>query len=71
MKNYGGLLDNQTWYANSWAQQKLPMFGFRTHTTARSPLEQSSIKPAKFDCPVAQQNFLLLATVHDCETGFI
>ena len=25
---------------------------------------------AKFDCPVAHQKFSLLATVHDCETGF-
>ena len=24
---------------------------------------------AKFDCPVAYQNFSLLATVHDCEIG--
>ena len=24
---------------------------------------------AKFDCPVAHQNFSLLATAHDCETG--
>ena len=26
---------------------------------------------AKFGCPVACQNFLLLATAHDCETGLI
>ena len=26
---------------------------------------------AKFDCPVARQNFPLLATAHDCETGFL
>ena len=25
---------------------------------------------AKFDCPVACRNFSLLATAHDCETGF-
>ena len=24
---------------------------------------------AKFDCPVARQNFSLLPTAHDCETG--
>ena len=24
---------------------------------------------AKFDCPVARQNFSMLATAHDCETG--
>ena len=27
-------------------------FGFRTHTTALRPMEQSSILAAKFDCPV-------------------
>ena len=32
-------------------------------------MEQSSILSGKFDCPVARQNLLLLATVHDCETG--
>ena len=25
----------------------------------------------KFDCPVAHQNFSLLATAHDCETGVL
>ena len=30
-------------------------------------MEQSSFLSAKFDCPVARQNFSLLATVHDCE----
>ena len=42
----------------------------RTHTTALSPKEQSSILSAKFDCPVACQNCSLFATTHDCETGF-
>ena len=32
-------------------------------------MEQSSILSAKFDCQVAHQEFLLSATVHDCETG--
>ena len=32
-------------------------------------MEQSSILSAKLDCPVAHQNFSLLATVHDGETG--
>ena len=26
---------------------------------------------AKFDCPVARQNFSLLGTAHDCETGLL
>ena len=71
LKNYCGPLDNQTWHTNDWAQQKLPKFGFPTHTTALWPVEQSSILPAKFDCPVASQNFLFIATAHDCETGFL
>ena len=32
---------------------------FCTHTTALWPVEQSSILYAKFDCPVARQNFYL------------
>ena len=68
MKHSGGPLDSQTWHTNGWSQQKLPKFGFHTHTTALCPMEQSSILSAKFDCPVARKNFSLLATAHDCET---
>ena len=32
-------------------------------------MEPSSILSAKFDCPVAGQIFLFLATAHDRETG--
>ena len=39
-----------TSHTNSWPQQKLPKFGFGTHTTALWPIEQSSILSAKFDC---------------------
>ena len=39
--------------------QKLPKFGFHIHTTALWSMEQSSILFAKFDCPVARQNFSL------------
>ena len=42
----------QTWQTNGWPQQKLPMSGFRTHTTALWPTEQSSNLFAKFDCPM-------------------
>ena len=35
-------------------QQKLPEFGFRTHTTALWPMEQSPILSAKFDRPVGR-----------------
>ena len=38
---------------NGWPQQELPQLGFRTHTTALWPVEQSSILSAKIDCPVA------------------
>ena len=68
MKYSGGPMDNQTWQTNGWPQQKLPKFGFHTHTTALWPMEQSSILSAKFDCPGACQNISLLATAHDCET---
>ena len=45
-----------TWRTNGWLQQKLPMFGFRTHTTALSPMEHSSVLSAKFDCRETRQN---------------
>ena len=32
---------------------------------------EAAILTAKFDCPVARQNFSLLATAHDCETGLL
>ena len=32
-------------------------------------MEQSSILSAKFDWPVVRQNFSLLVTAHDCESG--
>ena len=60
VRDSSGPLDNQTWHTNSWLQQKLPKFGFRTHTAALWPVEQSSILSDKFDCPVALQNFSLL-----------
>ena len=59
----------QSWHTNGWPQQKLPKFGFRTHTTTFWPMEQSFILSAKFHCPVARQSFSLLATAHDRETG--
>ena len=62
---------SQIRHTNSWflAATKAPkVFGFHTHTVALCSVGQSSILSAKFDCPVAQQDFSLLATVHDCET---
>ena len=69
VKHSGGPLQNQTWLTNGWSQKKLSKFNFCTHTTALWPMEQSSILSAKFDCPVARQDFSLLPTAHDCETG--
>ena len=46
------------------------LFGFRTHTTALGPMEQTFILSAKFDCPVARKNVSLLATAHDCELAY-
>ena len=58
--------------AYKWlATTKAFKFGFCTHTTALWPVEQSSILYAKFDCPVARQNFSLLATAHDRQTDLL
>ena len=49
---------------------ELTFKGVCTHTTALWPVEQSSILSAKFDCPVALQNFSHISiaiSVHDCE----
>ena len=46
-------------------------FGFRTRATALWAMERSSILSAKFDPPVARQNYSLLATAHDCETDLV
>ena len=54
---------------HGWPQESLPDFGFRTHTFALWPMEQPSILSAKLDCPLARQNFSLLATAYDCEIG--
>ena len=35
-------MDNQTWHRNGWLQEKLPKFGFGTHTTSLWPMKQSS-----------------------------
>ena len=43
VNNSGRPLDNQTRQTNGWLQLKLPKFGFRTHTIALWPMEQSSI----------------------------
>ena len=50
---------------------KMPTFVFCTQTTAHWLTEQSFILSVKFDYPVTRQNFLVLATVHDCETDLL
>ena len=52
----------QSRQTNGWPQQKLPKFGFRTHTTALWLIDQSSILSDKFDCPLARLDFSLLST---------
>ena len=59
MKTSGGPLDNQTWYTNHRMPKKLQKL-FHIHTTALWSVEQASILSAKFDCPVAHQDFSLL-----------
>ena len=53
------------------AATKASKVWFHTHTAAMWPMEQSSILSAKFDYPEARQSISLLATAHDCETGFL
>ena len=54
MRGHSNLVYNRL---TAMPQQKLPKFGFCTHTTALWSMEQSSILSAKLDCPVARQNF--------------
>ena len=57
---------------SSRLQQKLPKFGFRSHTNAiLASGAVCQVLSAKFDCPVARQDICLLATAHDCETGVL
>ena len=69
MKYSDGPLDNQTWQTEwktaSLAKVQLSEYEKQTLET----LVMASRLYAKFDCPVASQNFLLFATAHDCETG--
>ena len=53
------------------AATKASKVWFHTHTAAMWPMEQSSILSAKVDYPEARQSISLLATAHDCETGFL
>ena len=63
MKHSGRPLDNHTWHTNDKPQQKLPNFGFCIHATVLWSVGQYFLLSAKFDCPVACQNFSLLAVL--------
>ena len=71
MKNSGRPLDNQTWQTE-W--KTVPLAKVQSCEYKNQTLEAFVVVSrlsAKFDCPVACKNFSLLATAHDCETGFI
>ena len=69
MKISGGPLDNQTcqteWKTATLDKAQLCEY---ENQTLEAFVAVSHLS-AKFDCPVARQNFSLLATAHDCETG--
>ena len=69
MKNDCGPLDNQTWQTE-W--KTAPLAEVQSCENENQTLEAFVVVghlSANFDCPVACQNFSLLATAHDCETG--
>ena len=69
MKYSGGPLDNHTWQTE-W--KTAPLAKVQLCEFVNQTLEAfvaASRLSAKFDCPVAHQNFSLLATAHDHETG--
>ena len=69
MKSSGGPLGNQTWQTE-W--KTVPLAAVQLCEYENQTLEAflaASRLYSKFDCPVARQNLLLLATAHDCETG--
>ena len=49
-ENSGGPLGIQPWLTNGWPQQKLPNFGFLTHTTALWSVEKPTILSAHVAC---------------------
>ena len=69
VQNSGGLLDNQTWQTQ-WKTAPLAKAHLCEHENQTwEAFVVASRLYSKFDCPVARQNVLLLATAHDCETG--
>ena len=55
------ITETQTWRTNGWPELVFVLTQFH--------FGQWSILFAKSNCPVACQNFPVLATAHDCETG--
>ena len=64
-------LNNQTWQTE-WKTAplaKVQLCEYENQTLEAFVAASSSY--AKFDCPVARQNFSLVATAHDRETGLL
>ena len=71
MNNSGRSLDNQTWQTE-W--KTAPMAKVQLCEYENQTLEAFVVASrlyVKYDCAVAGQNFSLLATGHDCETGVL
>ena len=71
VKNSCRPLDNQAWQTE-W--KTAPLARVQLCEYENQTLEAfvaASRLYAKYACPVACQNFSLLATVHDCETGLL
>ena len=68
MKNSVGPQDNQTWHIE-WKTvllDRLQLCEYENQTL--EAFVAASRLYAKFDCPVARQNFSFLASAHDRET---
>ena len=69
VKNSGGPLDNQTWQTEGKTAPlaKVQLCEYKNQTLG--VFVAVSHLYTKFDCSVVRQNFSLLATVYDSETG--
>ena len=70
MNNSGGSLDDQTWQTERKTAllAKVQLCEYENQTL--EAFVAASRLYAKFDCPVVRQKVALLATAHDCETGW-
>ena len=71
MKYSGGPLDSQTWQTECTSAPLAKMKSCEQENQTLEAFVVTSRLYTKFDCPVARQNFPLLATVHDCETSVL